>query len=72
MNEEDETIGDRVIWITNAVETVAADDDGSVYRLFKSVPSNLTPVEIDITMDGKGRMLMKLKPCYELGKDIKK
>lgn len=46
------TMGDRVIWMTNTVEIAAADDDGSVYRFFKSVPSNLIPVEITITSDG--------------------
>lgn len=35
------------------------------------VPSNIND-NITITMDSKGRMIMKLKPCYELGKDIKK
>lgn len=32
-------------------ELAAADDDGSVYRLFKSVPSNYIPVEISIMCD---------------------
>lgn len=32
-------------------ETAAADDDGSKYRLFKALPSNLIPVEISIVCD---------------------
>lgn len=32
-------------------EIAVADDDGSKYRLFKSVPSNLIPVEISIVCD---------------------
>lgn len=46
--------------MTEDDKTTAAD--GSVYLVSKSVPNNLIPVEIEITMDGKGRMLMKLKP----------
>ena len=46
------TMGDRVIWMSGTVEVAAADDDGSVYRFFKSVPSNLIPVEITIMTDG--------------------
>ena len=46
------TQGDRVIWVSNTVEIAAADDDGSIYRLFKSVPSNMIPVEITIMTDG--------------------
>jgi hypothetical protein len=33
-------------------EIAAADDDGSVYRFFKGVPSNYVPVEITIATDG--------------------
>ena len=32
-------------------ETAAADDDGSVYRLFKSVNPHYIPVKIDVTND---------------------
>lgn len=33
-------------------EIAAADDDGSVYRFFKSVPSHYIPTEITIMSDG--------------------
>jgi len=33
------------------VEIAAADDDGSKYRLFKAVPSNMIPVEITVACD---------------------
>lgn len=32
-------------------EIAAADDDGSVYRFFKSIPSNYIPVEITVACD---------------------
>lgn len=32
-------------------EIAAADDDGSVYRFFKDVPSNLIPLEITVACD---------------------
>lgn len=44
--------GAEVIAMVATEEIAAADDNGSVYRLFKSVPSNLIPVEITITTDG--------------------
>lgn len=61
------TIGDRVIWMTNTVEIAAADDDGSVYRFFKSVPSNLIPVEITITTDGQTGMTDCDLGLYKVG-----
>lgn len=45
-------VGANEIVMQNTVEIAAADDDGSVYRFFKSVPSNLIPVEVTITSDG--------------------
>lgn len=38
--------------VINTEEIAAADDDGSVYRFFKSVPSNMIPTEITIMTDG--------------------
>lgn len=32
-------------------EVAAADDDGSIYRVFKDVPANAVPVEISISCD---------------------
>lgn len=43
--------GAETITMIATEEIAAADDDGSVYRFFKSVPSNLIPVEITITCD---------------------
>lgn len=44
--------GENVVAIVATFETAAADDDGSVYRLFKSVPSSYIPFEINIATDG--------------------
>lgn len=44
-------MGDKTITMVSTVEIAAADDDGSVYRFFKSVPSNLIPVHISILCD---------------------
>lgn len=43
--------GAEPIVIVATEEIAAGDDDGSVYRLFKSVPSNYIPVQIDIVCD---------------------
>ena len=43
--------GATEVTMVNTVEIAAADDDGSVYRFFSSVPSNLIPTEITITCD---------------------
>ena len=43
--------GDKEIVMIAPVELAAADDDGSKYRFFKSVPSDLIPTEITITCD---------------------
>lgn len=43
--------GDREIVIIATEEIAAGDDDGSVYRFFKNVPSSYIPTEITITCD---------------------
>ena len=43
--------GDKTITMVATEETAAADDDGSVYRFFKSVPANMIPVEITVVCD---------------------
>jgi len=45
-------MGAETITIVGTEEIAAGDDNGSVYRFFKSVPSNLIPVEITICTDG--------------------
>lgn len=46
------TVGAEIVALVATLETAAADDDGSVYRLFKSVPSNYIPLNITIATDG--------------------
>lgn len=43
--------GATVIAMRAIAAIAAADDDGSVYRLFRSVPANLIPLHIDIVCD---------------------
>lgn len=43
--------GQTEVTLIATEEIAAADDDGSVYRFFKSVPSNYIPVEINIICD---------------------
>lgn len=45
------TNGAETITMVATEEVAAADDDGSVYRFFPSVPSNLIPVEVNIMCD---------------------
>jgi len=45
-------VGSEVIAVVATFEVAAADDDGSVYRLFKSIPSNYIPIEITVATDG--------------------
>lgn len=45
-------VGSNLVVMVATEEIAAADDDGSVYRLFKSVPSSYIPVEISIMSDG--------------------
>jgi hypothetical protein len=44
--------GAKTVTMIGTEEIAAADDDGSKYRFFKSVPSNYIPVQIDIMTDG--------------------
>lgn len=43
--------GSNEIVMVATVEVAVADDDGSVYRLFKSIPSTYIPTEITIACD---------------------
>ena len=43
--------GQKTVTLIATEEIAAADDDGSVYRLFKSVPSTYIPVEINVMCD---------------------
>lgn len=43
--------GTQEIVMIGTVEIAAADDDGSVYRFFKGVPSSYIPTEITIACD---------------------
>lgn len=45
------TNGDKMICMLQTFETAAADDDGSVYRLWKNVPADLIPVKVEIACD---------------------
>lgn len=42
----------KLIPIAQTFEVAAGDDDGSVYRVFKSLNANLIPLKIDIYTDG--------------------
>lgn len=43
--------GSDLVVMVETFEIAAADDDGSVYRVFKSVPAGLIPLKIDIMCD---------------------
>lgn len=43
--------GERELTMIATFEVAAADDDGSIYRVFKDVPSSLIPTEISIACD---------------------
>lgn len=45
------TSGGEATVLIATEEIAAADDNGSKYRLFKAVPSNLVPIEISIECD---------------------
>lgn len=45
------SVGQKLVVMVQTEEIAAADDDGSVYRFFKDVPSNLIPVEITVACD---------------------
>lgn len=44
--------GTDVIAMVATFEVAAADDDGSVYRVFKNVPSSYIPLQVTIATDG--------------------
>ena len=44
-------LGAEVICAATTFEVAAADDDGSIYRLFKGLSPNLVPVRIEILND---------------------
>jgi len=43
--------GTEIVAYAVTFETAAADDDGSVYRVIKGIPSNLIPYQISIVCD---------------------
>lgn len=43
--------GAKLVVFAATFEIAAADDDGSIYRIFKSVPSWLIPVRIEVGCD---------------------
>lgn len=43
--------GQEIVAYAVTFETAAADDDGSVYRIIKGIPSNLIPYQITICCD---------------------
>lgn len=43
--------GAEVFCMVETFEVAAADDDGSVYRVFKNLPGDLIPVKIDLLND---------------------
>lgn len=43
--------GAKTISIATTFEVAAADDDGSIYRIFKSLPATLVPIDIKINND---------------------
>lgn len=43
--------GDKTIVALATEEVAAGDDDGSIYRLFKNIPSDLIPLKIEIYND---------------------
>ncbi len=45
------SVGTEQITMVQTVELAAADDDGSVYRFFKDVPSTYIPVNITVACD---------------------
>ena len=45
------TVGQKTITLVQTEEIATTDDDGSVYRFFKGVPSTYIPTEITIVCD---------------------
>lgn len=54
--------GAEVFCMVEAFEVAAADDDGSVYRVFKNLPGNLIPIKIELSSDS-----ITAGTDYELG-----
>lgn len=46
-----QTYGDKSLVAIATFETAAADDDASIFRLFRNVPADLIPVKIEVTCD---------------------
>lgn len=44
-------VANEIVAYAVTFETAAADDDGSVYRIIKGIPSNLIPFQITICCD---------------------
>ena len=44
--------GSGIKVVTATFIPAAGDDDGSVYRLFKDIPSNVVPLRLDVMTDG--------------------
>ena len=59
--------GQKTVTLIATEETAAADDDGSVYRFFKSVPSTYIPVEINIMTDSIAGMTDVELGLYKVG-----
>ena len=43
--------GGKVFGLVGTFEVAAADDDGSVYRVFKNLPADLIPMKIELLND---------------------
>jgi hypothetical protein len=43
--------GNEIVAYVATFEVAAADDDGSIYRVIKDIPSNLIPLQISILCD---------------------
>lgn len=43
--------GAQMVVLVQTIEVASADDDGSVYRMFRDVPSTFIPLECDIMHD---------------------
>lgn len=59
--------GGKTVTMIATEEIAAADDNGSVYRFFKSVPSNFIPIEITICNDAITAMTDVEIGLYEVG-----
>lgn len=59
--------GTRVVQLVASFETVAADDAGSIYRVFKAIPSSAVPLMIGIATDGVTSMSDVDVCLYQVG-----